>query len=360
MRLTSIHKVFIGEQVAKPIYSSNGTILIGEGVPLTQRMIDRLKAANISHLYIKDKALEDIVIPEVVSEQTRKEAMGTILQTFQEFQTEPQVWNKKPIRSDIGRAFSKVMGSLIDELKQNRAALNLLGSVCGFDNYVFAHSFQVTLYTVTVAIRMGFNEKELMEIGLGAILHDIGKMMVPHEILTKPGRLKPEEYTEMKKHTEYGFEILRRQDDLSLLTAHCAFQHHERCDGTGYPRKLKDQEIHPYAKIIAICDVYDALTSNRVYRNAMLPHEAMEILYGGVGSFFPKDIVEAFKKTVALYPLGMSVTLNTGEQGVVVYNHPELSSRPIVRVLRTADGKDTIPYDIDMAKQLNTMIVSCE
>ncbi|MGE5704019.1 MAG: hypothetical protein ACM32O_15960, partial [Clostridia bacterium] len=112
MRLTSIHKVFIGEQVAKPIYSSNGTILIGEGVPLTQRMIDRLKAANISHLYIRDKALEDIVIPEVVSEQTRKEAMGTILQTFQEFQTEPQVWNKKPIRSDIGRAFSKVMGSL--------------------------------------------------------------------------------------------------------------------------------------------------------------------------------------------------------------------------------------------------------
>lgn len=360
MRLTSIHKVFVGEQIAKPIYSSNGATLIGENVTLTQRMIDRLKAANVSHVYIKDKTFEDLVIPEVLSEQTRKEAMGTILNTFQSFQNQSQTSYRIPIHTDIGRPFRKVMGLLIDELKQNEAALSLLGSVCGFDHYVFSHSFQVTLYTITVAIRMGFNQKELMDIGLGAILHDIGKMMVPYEILSKPGSLTNDEFLLMKKHTEFGFEILRRQEDLSLLTAHCAFQHHERFDGSGYPRNLTDAEIHPYAKIIAICDVYDALTSNRVYRNAMLPHEAIEILYSGVGTNFSKDLVEDFKNTVALYPLGLTVTLTTGEVGVVIRNHPELSSRPMIRVIKGSDGSAVQSYDLDLAKHLNIMIVSCE
>ncbi|RNB85011.1 HD-GYP domain-containing protein [Brevibacillus fluminis] len=360
MRLTSIHKVIVGEQIAKPIYSASGITLIGEDVHLTQRMIDRLKMANISYVYIKDKRFEDLVIPEVVSEQTRREAMGTILQTFQAFQAQPATSYRKPIQTDLGRSFRNVMGSLIDELKHNEVALSLLGSVCGFDHYVFTHSFQVTLYAITVALRKGFNQKELMEIGLGAILHDIGKMMVPYEILSKPGRLTEEEYFLMKKHAEYGFEILRRQDNLSLLTAHCAFQHHERFDGSGYPRNLTDLEIHPYAKIIAICDVYDALTSNRAYRNAMLPHEAIEVLYAGVGTNFSKELVEDFKSTVALYPLGISVVLTTGETGVVINNRAELSSRPLLRIYKGPDGQDIDPYELDLAKNLHIMIVSCE
>lgn len=360
MRLTSIHKVIVGEQIAKPIFSATGMTLIGENVPLTQRMIDRLKAANITHVYIKDKRFEDLVIPEIVSEQTRREAMDTILKTFQTFQMQPQTSHRKPIQTDIGKSFRNVMGSLIEELKQNETALSLLGSVCGFDHYVFTHSFQVTLYTITVALRKGYNQKQLMEIGLGAILHDIGKMMVPYEVLSKPGRLTEEEFILMKKHTEYGFEILRRQEDVTLLTAHCAFQHHERFDGSGYPRCLTDAEIHPYAKMIAICDVYDALTSNRVYRNAMLPHEAIEILYAGVGTNFSRELVEDFKNTVALYPLGQTVILSTGETGVVVDNRAELSSRPLIRVIKAADGRTIEPYELDLAKNLNIMIVSCE
>jgi putative nucleotidyltransferase with HDIG domain len=323
-------------------------------------MLDRLAGLNITSVYIQDERTSDLVFKEPVSEQTRRKAMALINDAFRSIQEDPQKWRQTFTNKQFGRQFRQVMSTVVDELKQNRSAMNLLGNACAADHYIFSHSFNVALYTIALAMKMGFNEKELLEIGLGAMLHDVGKMMLPLEILNKPGKLSDEEYEIVKKHTEYGFELLRREDDIPLLSAHCAFQHHERYDGSGYPRKLKKDEIHPFAQLVAVCDVFDALTSNRSYRKPILPHEAMEILFVGSDKQFAKEAVEGLRDTIALYPLGLSVTLNTGESGVVVDYNKGMPSRPIIRVLADENGQRLeTPYEIDLSKRLHLMIVSC-
>ncbi|USG66778.1 HD-GYP domain-containing protein [Brevibacillus ruminantium] len=361
MRLRSIQKCKPGQTLARSVYAENGTILVGSGVELTQRMIDRLIRMNVTNLYIQDNRTEDIQVEATVSEATRREAMGLINEAFRSSSQSPQKWQQMFSDKQFGRQIRQVLSTVADELKGKHSAMNLLADACAFDHYIFAHSFNVMLYSTALALKSDFGEKEVLEIGIGAMLHDIGKMSIPDTILKKPGRLTDEEFVVMKRHTEIGFEMLRRQEDIPLLAAHCAFQHHERLDGTGYPRRLKGDEIHPYAKLMAVCDVFDALTTHRVYRPPMLPHDAMELLYTGADILYDKEYVERFRDTIALYPLGLSVVLNTKESGVVVDYNKGTPSRPVVRILYDENGQPVEhPYEYDLSKRLHLMIVSCD
>ncbi|WP_370621810.1 HD-GYP domain-containing protein [Bacillus sp. JCM 19034] len=260
----------------------------------------------------------------------------------------------------LNKDFSKVIQDILNDLKSNQQALSILSDIVTYDNYIFTHSLNVTVYTLRLAMELNFNEKQLGEIGLGAILHDVGKMMLPLDILNKPDRLTDPEFKIIQSHTNEGFEYLRKQHDIPLLVAHCAFQHHERLDGSGYPRGIMKNEIHEYAKIIAIADVFDAVTSHRVYRKAMLPNEALELLYAGAGTQFDQSLVEAFRRVVALYPEGLSVTLSDGREGIVIKQNKQLTTHPIVRII-SEDGKDLLEcYDLDLSKQLDVTIVKME
>lgn len=361
MRLLPIHRCQPGMQLARSIHLDNGTVLVGSGVELTQRMIDRLISMNVTNIYIQDALTSDIIVEEIISEETRRETMGVIFETFKTVQNDPQKWRNTFTNPQFGRQFRQAMNSIIDELKGNQSAMNLLGSACATDVYIFSHSFHVSLYAIALAMKAGYKEKELSEIGLGAMLHDVGKMALPLDILNKPGKLTEEEFEIVKSHPEVGFEILRKQDDISLLAAHCAFQHHERCNGSGYPRGLKEEKIHPYARIIAVCDVFDALTSQRAYRSPMLPHEAMEVLFAGSEQLFVPGIVADLRDTVALYPIGLGVKLSTGESGVVADYNQGLASRPIIRILQNEAGEAiSSPYEIDLSKHMNIVITDCD
>lgn len=361
MRLISIQKCQPGDILARSIYTETGMVLIGAGVELTDRMLTRLKAKNITSVYIQDKRTDDILIEGVISEETRREAMSIIHETFTAVSDSPQKWQHIFSDRSFGRQLRQVMIAVADEMKGCRSAMNLMADACAFDNYIFTHSFNVALYSAAMAMKCGFSEKEITEVGMGGMLHDIGKMCVPDGILKKPGTLTQEEFEWMKKHTEVGFELLRRQHEIPLLAAHCAYQHHERWDGSGYPRQLKGEDIHPYARLMAVADVFDALTTHRVYRDPMLPHEAMEVLYSGADRQFDQRYVVALRDTIALYPLGLSVTLNTGEAGVVVDANQGLPSRPIVRILMDENGNRLEkPYEYDLSKRLHLMIVACD
>ena len=149
---------------------------------------------------------------------------------------------------------------------------------------------------------------------------------------------------------------MRQLHNVSLLVAHCAFQHHERLDGSGYPRGLKGDEIHPYAKIIAVADVFDALTSNRVYRDAMLPHEALEILYAGSGTLFDANVIQAFRRSVAIYPNGMVVVLSDGRRGIVEKQNKGLTHRPFLRIIAEKGEELAQPYSLDLSVNLDVVI----
>src|SRR5699024_4018570 len=151
---------------------------------------------------------------------------------------------------------------------------------------------------------------------------------------------------------------LRKQDEFSTVIAHCAYQHHERLDGSGYPRGLVGSEIHKYAKVIAIADVFDAMTSNRDYRAALLPHEALETLYACAVTKFDKQMVVVFRKSIAIYPNGLSVKLSDGRVGVVVKQNKHLNERPVIRILKENNEKLISPYDINLAAEVNIMITA--
>ncbi|OAJ72318.1 histidine kinase [Brevibacillus sp. SKDU10] len=360
MRLLSITRCETGMKLARSIYNSNGTILVGNGVTLTQRMIARLAEMNIHSIYIEDDDTADILIDDIISDETRREAMGFIHKSFETFREDPKKFRQVFAAEKMGLRVRGVLMNLIHELKNNHSAMNLLGTVCGVDSYVFVHSFNVTIYTVSVGLKMGLNDKEIADLALGAILHDVGKMMIPPEILNKPGRLTDEEYEIVKQHTVIGFELLRKQIGVPLLAAHCAFQHHERIDGSGYPRQLKEAEIHPYAKILAVCDVFDALTSHRVYRRPMLPHDATELLFAGSGTQFCNNVLEKFRNAISIYPVGLGVTLSSGISGVIIKNNPGFPSRPVVRILENEAHEKVKPFEIDLTAELSLVISDCE
>ncbi|MGM0845836.1 MAG: HD-GYP domain-containing protein [Bacillota bacterium] len=355
MRFISAKTLKPGMVMASTVYNVNGQPLIKSGVSVTDRMIQRLVQLNIQYVYIEDGLSAGIEASDSIPAKVRHDAVSKIDSTFSHLEKN-SVSNNLVALEQSAANFKEVIDTILNEIKGSNDLLTLLTDVFTYDSYVFHHSFNVTLYTLAIGIELGMPPKQLDMLGLGAIMHDIGKMKVPEDILMKPDKLTYDEFNEVQKHSEYGFNILRQLHNVSLLVAHCAFQHHERLDGSGYPRGLKGDEIHPFAKILAVADVFDALTSNRVYRGAMLPHEALEILYAGSGTLFDTNVIQAFRNSVAIYPNGMVVVLNDGRRGIVEKQNKGLTDRPILRIIAEQGEELTQPYSLDLAKNLDSTI----
>jgi len=361
MRLVSTSRCEPGMVLAKPVLNQKGAVILGTHSELTGQTIKRFKQMGIDMVYVRDKATEDIYIDQVISDETRCEALSTIYSTFNEIQTSSSIKSQTKKSASLYSTFSALCQRIIDEMKSRKSAINLLGNIHIHDHYVYSHSLNTTLYAIGIGIKKGYSDKELTEIGLGALLHDIGQMKVPTSIIQKEGQLTSKEFETVKKHTEYGFDLLRQEYGFPLLAAHCAYQHHERLDGSGYPRGLKKDEIHKYARLLAVADVFEALTSHRVHRRAMLPHLAIEILYSQSGTHFDQDYVESFRNTVAIYPIGVSVKLNTGETAIVAGYKPNMLTRPIVRIIKDPSDNPLLHYhEVDLSKNLSLMIEECD
>jgi HD-GYP domain-containing protein (c-di-GMP phosphodiesterase class II) len=356
MRLVSTSSCQPGMRLGKGIYNEDGIILLGRLVELTQPLISRLQQLGVDYVYIEDKDTEDVVVSEMISDETRRKALAEIKSNFGRYMEESS--KAKFSRGQfMGQAFNSVMKMIIDDLTSNKGALIMLMDMNVLNNYIYQHSLNVSIYTTMLGMAHGYSKDEIMTLGLGSLLHDIGKMKINLNLLRKEGPLSPSEYDEVKKHTEHGFQMLKDEPNIPLLVAHCAFQHHERLDGSGYPRGIKGDEIHEYAKWIAIADSYDAMTTHRPHRLAMLPHQAMEMLFTGAGTLYDQKKVALFRDNVAIYPLGITVTLNTGEKGVVVDVNPSAPQRPIVRIISDADGqRPSQLYEVDLSKKLTLMI----
>ncbi len=357
MRLVSTKSIQPGTTLAQTIYNDNGQVLIQKDLDLTARAIRRLLSQGITYVYIKDGLTDDIHIESPISEELRMEASNTIKETFSEMSQEGFM-NNSHILNKQERKLTDIIKQIMDEMQNNSDTISLLTDIFVTDDYIFQHSINVTIYSIAIGMELGLSEKELSEIGTGAMLHDIGKVFIDQDILQKPEALNDEEFQVIKKHTQLGFDFLRKQIDLPLLVAHCAYQHHERLDGSGYPRGIKGDQMHRYAKLISVADVFDAVTSNRVYRDAKLPHEGLEVLYAGAINLFDKEMVEAFKKSVAVYPNGLTVKLSDGRNGIVSKQNKHLCDRPIIRVLKE-NAKEVEAYEVDLASTLNVTISSC-
>lgn len=353
MRLININFVEEGAVLARPVISSSGKVLLQSGIPLSASYIQRLANMGFDVLFIEDERFENVEVYTGVSTQTREVAYNT-LQNMSRYVQEGKLStvSLEEIQSVIQR--------MIEDLLSSYDILGNIAEIRGYDEYTYHHSVNTTIIALLIAIALGWPNSKLLELGMGVIMHDIGKIKVPQEILNKRGPLTEHEFDEIKRHTEYGFELLRRNRDLSLLSAHVALQHQEKWDGTGYPRGLKGTEIHEFGRVAAIADVYEALTSKRVYRDAMQPHEAYEYVIAHSGTHFEPRVLDVFAKSIAVYPSGSGVKLSNGQRGNVIRQNSSFPTRPFVRV--THDGEIPLKRFIDynLAENPSLIIVSVE
>ncbi|WP_040949055.1 HD-GYP domain-containing protein [Gorillibacterium massiliense] len=356
MRLVSTPYLQSGQQLARTIYSENGTVLLGVGVELTDRMIQRLATYGIPGVYIEDKVSEGIIPEEAISEKTRSFAINTIYSTMTKLMDEPKS-RQAILPLSIGKQYRDMIKLIMDELQAKPNSMINLTHIFSKDSYLYHHSVNVAITCITMGMSIGLNQPQLIDLGLGAILHDIGKVSVPSSILNKPGPLNAEEWEVMMEHPRTGFDILRKNDEISLLGAHIALQHHEKEDGSGYPRKMTGEDIHLYGKIAAIADVYEALTASRPYKPPLPPHEAIEYIMGNGGHHFNYEMVKVFCRRMSPYPIGSTVHLSTGETGIVTEVNPEHPLRPILRIIKNENQEPlTVPFDLDLRKRLTVLV----
>lgn len=256
-------------------------------------------------------------------------------------------------------AVSSTVGKMVDSVIRNQDALSSLVRLKSVDDYTFAHCVNVCILSLSIGRHMGLSREELQDLGVGAILHDVGKVLVPEQLLKKPGALSEDEFTEMKRHAALGDEFLEKSGGISDRARAVAREHHEKFDGTGYNRRLTGKDIHHFARITAVADVYDAMTSNRVYQKGLRPEEAMKRMYGMRGKSFEPEIVERLIKCLGVYPVGTVVKLNTGETAIV---HMPNHSRPLQPRVMLLMGKDSSPLaiqqEVDLQEEVGRWIVS--
>ncbi len=242
-------------------------------------------------------------------------------------------------RSVDSASTKKVVANMAASIMRNPDALLFLTQLNDKDNYTTFHSIDVCILALAFGRHLGLSEADLNLLGLGALLHDIGKMRIPAEILNKAGTLSREEFDLMKGHVDAGVEILEKTRGIPPKAIEVAQNHHERYDGKGYPRSLKGDRIGLFGCIAGIVDVYDAITSDRVYHPAITPYEALKHMYGWRKKDFDEELVLGFIQCVGIYPVGSLVLLSTGDLAVVIAVHPEHRLRPRVKLVRDPHGQ---------------------
>jgi putative nucleotidyltransferase with HDIG domain len=238
---------------------------------------------------------------------------------------------------DLPAALQAVEG-LAEAVTQNRTALVALTAMRNYDNYTFTHMVNVSILTMGQARALGIEGRLLREFGLSALMHDIGKVRTPKDILNKPDKLTDEEFIIMRRHTVDGAEILRRTPEMPILAPVVAFEHHLRIDGSGYPFGIKRARLNIGTMLCGISDVYDAMRSQRAYQQAFPTDRILAVLKRNDGTQFDQHLVRRFVQLLGIYPPGNLVRLNSGEVAVVSQVHAPDPHRPRVRVLFSKDG----------------------
>ncbi len=260
---------------------------------------------------------------------------------------------------------SHVVDSMVSSIFRNPHAMMSLGRIREMDKYTFEHSVSVGVLMISFARELGLEREVIQEIGVGALLHDIGKIRTPDHILNKPGKLTDEEFTIMRQHVVLSREILEQSSGVSPTAIAVAAQHHERYDGTGYPNRLKGDEISVYGQMAAIVDVYDAISADRCYRKGEEPTAVLRKMLEWSKFHFNEALVHQFIRCVGIYPVGSLVKLESGRLAVVMEPGEKGPLFPVVRVVYdTTKGRFITPRDIDLshptARSGDDRILGCE
>ena len=327
---------------------TNGGLLVS-----SDALVDRLRETGLSMVTIdtdKGGDLPDDVKP--LTDPSRKPPpSGRLVHYDEEIERATEIRNEttetlKEAMADVasgkGVDAEKVKAAsevITESILRNVDAMVSLTRIKKHDPYTAMHCMNVCTLVVAVAQADGIDPGYLPIITAATLLHDVGKTRIPLEVLNKPGRFEPAELEQMRKHAVYSGDIMKEEGGFTDEQIAIAEQHHEMLNGKGYPYGLKGDEIHPYARMTAVADVYDALTAKRVYKSAMPMYQALMVLHKNRGTEFDEHFVEIFIRSLGVYPVGSVVELNNKEVAVVYEPNPENSRKPTLGILTQSNGK---------------------
>lgn len=343
----------------------DGVPLLRAGVRMTHRYRELLIKAGISAIYVEDDLSEGILVEPVVDDHTRAIATRAVSTAYTT--ARDALSRGKRLSPESVEALEDVVRRIMNQIESSGGVALALADLSSADGYTFQHSIDVTAVGLMVGHRYftthgwtdyrgerHYNqlEERLSTLGLGLLLHDIGKLAIPLGILNKPGKLTPEEWTIMKSHPRAGVDMLDGSQ-WSPLVKSIVLRHHERWNGSGYPDAKVSDEIHPMARIAAVADVYDAITSERLYAPARPACDGVRAIIEGSGTLFDPDVVESFCRVVAPFPAGTSVDLSDGRKGIVVSVPEGALDRPVVRIVDGSSDRSEISLLLDPTLQIS-------
>lgn len=345
-----------GMIIDQAIIDRSGRILIARKTALDTFLIDALRRMGVPGVYIREgeeSPDEDIdVAPETVETiaklKVADRAKVTLSESVKKRVSEGiQYLYSDTSSPDFTDTASNITSSLMQAISENDAiALNIDAlKVC--DEYTFKHSVDVATMAMIIARKSGMSEKEVYQNGISGLLHDVGKSQIPNEILNKAGKLTEDEFATMKKHALFGYNILSEKRELPTEVLSGVLQHHEKLNGRGYPLRLTERQISPYARVLAVADIYDALVTERPYKKAFSQQDALEMIMAMTEELdvsFMRDFIDS----VILYPVDSVVTLSNGERAKVVENTTHYPMRPKVVGLKSGKVYD-LANDISCA-----------
>ncbi len=311
------------EVLSEDIYDLEGSVLVGKNASITPYIIEKLESSRIMSVPVYPSIDETLGTNDLNFNGVYKEGVLAL----------KEIINCLVIGEDIdSEQIKEISNTLYEEIQNNNLILDQIKKFKSENKYTYNHSVNVALYSLLIGKWIGLNEMEMKKVVKAGLLHDIGKTKIAPEIISKKGKLTKKEFETIKTHSEIGYEMSKAIPNIDEDVRQAILSHHEREDGSGYPCGLKGNKINLYAKILAIADVYDALTSERVYKDKSTPFEAIEEFRKmGIHSFDIK-ILNIFFKSIIQYYVNSKVKTNNGEVGEIVFIPPNDITKPVIRL----------------------------
>jgi len=340
-------------RLASDVWEHLPGLYTNPGVLTSDAQIARLRKEGFTHAFIEvrvpgekpmEKELDALLARQKDNPPTRKrvpfdEAIGAAQEAYDKAMTQAKrvVHDAKLGKKVDYEASVETVDEIVDSAVRNPDTLICLSKLARYDEYTYSHSINVATIAVVFGEYLGLDRDSLTQLGVAGMLHDLGKTAVPERIINKRARLNPKEFEEIKRHPEYGYDILKKQAEVPDDVLDAVRDHHEKFNGSGYPRHITREATSPLARIISLADVYDALTSDRSYKDAILPNKALAIMYGMRGQDFDPLEIQSFIKCLGIFPSGSLVRLSTGFYGVVYETNPTQPLLPKIKIILDED-----------------------
>lgn len=320
-----IEEAIPGMVLTEDVFLKDTSVLVmNKGAILDERKIERLKELEIYTIEVlSDREKESVKIIEESFKPTYNKMKAQLNMHFD---------NLRLGKKESSREVVEISKDMLEVLSQNHNLMALLRQMEDDDDYLYRHSIAVGMMSAMLSKWMNYDLRFQIEASIGGTFHDIGKIKVPPQILNKPAKLTEYEFSIMKEHSSHGYYILKDQVWATPRIKLGVLQHHERNDGSGYPQGRKKEEISSLARIIAVCDVFDAISSQRAYQDKRSPFEAAEIIFRESANLLDTEYAYVLLKKLSTFYVGNMVSLNNGEVGEIVYLNPQETTRPLVRI----------------------------